>query len=646
MIKKTGYILFIFTLWAQILQAQNETDVISYIDKYKNFAIEEQLRSGIPAAITLAQGIFESAAGKSELASQANNHFGIKCKNDWTGETMLHDDDRKKECFRKYSNSQQSYIDHSDFLRAGSRYQFLFDIEITDYVSWATGLKKAGYATNPLYVKKLTDLVERYNLQQYTYDALGRAAKKTGEAIPNVDNRNPDIVEDPSSNYKGLRGFWAKQGEMISDKANQYNIRPGRLLEYNDLNDVPLPSDMFIFTERKKKMGTVEFHTVKEGETMHLVSQKEAMQLENLYRFNNITPGDEPETGEQLSLQYRSYGTPRLKGKAPVPVIEEKIVQVEPVKETKTEPEVAVKKEQPANGILDAEKAKKIEEILGNPDDKTGNNQEAKVEKSNPVPVPSPKKEEPRIAEVKKEEPKKEEPKKEVISANADPVKEEPKKEDPKPEKKRHYDMPKRYYNEPGVSDSVKKLKEKFDMLVYRPLPERKAEVVKPVANAAEPRNEIRKTSTGVIKDSVIKKTDKPVAKKDTVAKKATNAKKPEAKKTDAAKKPAAANKDTEKPKAAEPKSDAVEKTKTGIVRDVKKLEDEKKKQKEEQAKKEALNAKTSKAKVTAKKDDPKKKGKPEKEAAKKDDKKAEAKGKKTSDAKKDKPTTVKKVKK
>ncbi|MBK6329966.1 MAG: glucosaminidase domain-containing protein [Bacteroidetes bacterium] len=212
-------------MMCQFVYGQNEVDVLNYIDKYKGFAIEEQQRTGVPAAITLAQGIHETAAGNSELATQANNHFGIKCKANWTGETFLHDDDKKQECFRKYVNAQQSYIDHSDFLRAGSRYQFLFELEITDYVSWASGLKKAGYATNPAYVKKLTDLVEKYNLQQYTYDALSQVAKKPGELIPNIDAKNPDIIEDPTSNYKGLKGFWAKKGDRLQDKATQLDIK-------------------------------------------------------------------------------------------------------------------------------------------------------------------------------------------------------------------------------------------------------------------------------------------------------------------------------------------------------------------------------------------------------------------------------------
>lgn len=298
----------------QSLMAQSDEEVLSYIDRYKKLAIEEQLRTGVPASITLAQGIHESAAGKSELATQANNHFGIKCKSTWAGETFLHDDDKKQECFRKYISTEQSYIDHSDFLRNSNRYQFLFGLDITDYTGWASGLKRAGYATNPVYVKRLTDLVEKYNLQQYTYEAISKTVKPKGEVVPEMD-ASPALKsnDDPSLFYKGIKGFWAKKGEMLVDKAIEFNIRYAKLLAMNDLIDGPLPYDMFVFVERKRKTGTVEFHTVKAGESMQMISQKEAMLMDNLYSFNNLQPGDEPEVGEQLTLQYKAYGTPKLK---------------------------------------------------------------------------------------------------------------------------------------------------------------------------------------------------------------------------------------------------------------------------------------------------------------------------------------------
>ena len=556
--KLLACILFIAGISNHFLLAQNEIDIINYIDKHKGFAIEEQLRTGVPAAITLAQGIHETSAGKSELATIANNHFGIKCKTSWTGETFLHDDDKKQECFRKYTNTQQSYIDHSDFLRAGSRYQSLFALEITDYAGWAAGLKKAGYATNPLYVKKLTDLVEKYNLQQYTYDALHIASIKPGEVIPNTDSKNAGIIDDPNTNYKGLKGFWAKKGETLQEKAAQYDIKYNRLLDINNLQDAPLPYDMFVFTEKKKKTGTVEFHLVQENENMHIISQKEAINLDNLYSFNNMNRDEEPLPGEQLSLQYRSYGKPKLVGGT----VTQEVAMTEPESKPKnTEP---VKESKPAatnENIIDVAKAKKVESILtGNPESKS----EIQVTQNEIVKAPA--------AETKKAEP---------TAAKTEPAitKAEPEKVEKKIEKKPQPVMPKRYYNEKGVDDSVKALKERFDNLVYRPFERRvKAEAVTEPAKAENSKAVVKKSPTGITKEEVVK-TD--------------------LKKTSTAK-------DTAKTKTipAEEKKTNVEKTKTGIVRDPKKIEEDKKKAKEAA---EAKKAETKPKQKTDAKNDTKK---------------------------------------
>lgn len=448
--------------------AQSEQDATDYIEKYKKLAIEEQVRIGVPASITLAQGIHESAAGKSELATKGNNHFGIKCKSTWTGDTILHDDDKKQECFRKYISPEQSYIDHSDFLKGSNRYSFLFDLEVTDYIGWASGLKRAGYATNPAYVRRLTDLVEKYNLQQYTYDALKvKFSTPVGEIVPEKDNANFKTADDPSTMYKGLKGFWITKGENLVDKAVMNNIRYQRLLELNDLPDAPLDQEMFIFLEKKRKTGTVEFHTVKDGETMVMIAQKEAMQLDNLFAFNNMKPGQEAEVGEQLTLQYKAYGNPKLK---PAPVVETPAVSTTQVSETKPKedvviiqqeaekkviPEVSVKEiSNPA--ILDLEKARRTEALLsGKP-----------VEEKIIVPVES------KPIEIKKEDAK-------LVQVTYGKTEEAPKpiEEKPKPVEepiKPKPVLPKRVYNEPGVSDSVKVLKEKFDQIVYQPLPEKK----------------------------------------------------------------------------------------------------------------------------------------------------------------------------
>lgn len=605
--------------------AQPDDAVRNYIDIYKQLAIEEQMRSGVPAAITLAQGIHESTAGQSDLALRGNNHFGIKCKSTWTGDTVLHDDDKRQECFRKYISPEQSYIDHSDFLRGSNRYSFLFDLEVTDYIGWASGLKRAGYATNPLYVRKLTDLVEKYNLQQYTYEALRKKmSTPVGEVIPERDrNASPNFTqaEDPSNTYKGLRGFWVKPGENLVEKALMNNIRYERLLELNDLQDAPLEGDMFLFLEKKRKTGTVEFHTVKDGETMQFISQKEAMQLQTLYAFNNMKPGEEPETGEQLTLQYKSYGTPRLKpGTA---VVQESAPAVADTPAAKTT-QAPVTAETPA--AVPAETQAPAE--TKTPDTKAAESQpsaaaENKTPESKPAEPQTPVAAESKPAAETRPEEKATAETKPVAAPKTDTVTkvvsnpaildlekarrtaallgdgkveehvvvkaEVPKPETPvvatpppAPVKKERPAAPKRTYNEVGVSDTTKQLKEKFDQIVYRPLPERKkAETPAPVP-APQKKEELN---------------PKPAAGQQVKAKDNAKTKTKAAAKTEA------------KP---ENKNTGVEKTSTGLVREVKK--DSVKKY--EAKKTEAKDAKASAAK----------KGKEPAKASAKDSKKPAAK--------------------
>jgi hypothetical protein len=161
--KKWIFILLLFSSF--LVVAQNKTE--RYIEKYQSVAIAEMDRYGIPASITLAQGILESGNGESRLATEGKNHFGIKCHENWNGKIIIEDDDEKGECFRKYSKVADSYRDHSLFLTERGRYSFLFEYQKTDYKAWAKGLKKAGYATNPKYPTLLIDLIEKYDLSRF-----------------------------------------------------------------------------------------------------------------------------------------------------------------------------------------------------------------------------------------------------------------------------------------------------------------------------------------------------------------------------------------------------------------------------------------------------------------------------------------------
>ena len=555
MLKTTFSIICL--LFTSNLFAQSQEQVEQYIEKYKKLAIDEQIRSGVPAAITLAQGIHEAAAGTSELAIEANNHFGIKCKSTWTGMTYLHDDDAKQECFRKYSSAEQSYMDHSDFLKKNNRYSALFDLEITDYVGWATELKRAGYATNPAYVKRLTDAIEKYNLQVYTSEALNKKNVVTGGTLPEkiktpaVETVKTVNKEEPKKEitnpltetfyYKGLKGFYGKKGDMLLEKAMEYNIRYARLLQLNELDDAPLPCDMFVFTEKKRKVGTVEFHQVQKGENMLLIAQKEAMELDNLMAFNNLLEDQEPEIGEQLNLQYRMAGTPKLKAKFLEPLIAkeeikttipekaEVVAKVEVEKTIPVEREIIkevveeVKIEEPAKEedapVLSNEDLQKLETLKNELQKKEVKAEEVKMEE---VKMEDPKTEE--ITEV--ETPKEEEVKKTILIDEKSPIidiekakrieallSEENKvesdvlvkevivkKETPKAEKikatvqyedikltpetvvKEARIAPKRTYPEKNVDADTKSLKEKFDAAVYKPLPERKLKKAVPAA--------------------------------------------------------------------------------------------------------------------------------------------------------------------
>ena len=315
------------------LSAQNNVDAINYINTYKELAISEMQRTGVPASISLAQGIHESEAGTSELVRKSNNHFGIKCKDEWTGEKVYHDDDARGECFRKYANPADSYRDHSDFLRNRPYYTSLFQLDPTDYAGWANGLKKAGYATNPRYAQILIKIIEDYNLEQYSLIALGKL-KASDEVVltaPGAASGSP--LRDVGKNDRGSgkagqnEGSWTgsasatvyPSGEFLINKtrvvfvkagvsllsiADQYDIPLGRLLEFNDMKEEDvLEGDQLLYLQRKRKTGSVLFHTVREGETVYMISQAEGIRYQDLLELNQLRPGVQPAAGEKIYLQ-------------------------------------------------------------------------------------------------------------------------------------------------------------------------------------------------------------------------------------------------------------------------------------------------------------------------------------------------------
>ena len=326
----------LFALAGKLIFAQSPDKIKAYIEIYKDIAIEEMQRTGVPAAITLAQGIHETGAGTSDLVIQSNNHFGIKCKTEWTGAAVYHDDDAKGECFRKYDDPLDSYRDHSDFLKLRPYYSSLFQLDPTDYKGWANGLKKAGYATNPKYAQILIKLIEDYNLEEYSLIALNKAPNNPGvvyasnavktESVDNAKSapevQNAVFVQKmyPSGTFKinETSVIVVTKGSSFLGVAEKYNISLSRLFEFNDMKPVDIAEkDQLMYLQRKRKLGANEFHVVVAGETLYDIAQYEGIRLENLLEYNQLKQNMRPMTGEKLNLQWKASSMPKLAEIAP-----------------------------------------------------------------------------------------------------------------------------------------------------------------------------------------------------------------------------------------------------------------------------------------------------------------------------------------
>lgn len=282
-----------------------------YIDEYKDIAISEMKRMGVPAAITLAQGLLESQSGNSDLVKESNNHFGIKCKSDWTAETVRHDDDRPGECFRKYKTAGDSYRDHSDFLRGSSRYASLFHLAPTDYKGWAYGLKKAGYATNPRYPDILIQNIEKYNLEQYTQDGLNSVPQLADVkyGVPQGDGSAPPLSDSNfqspvSISINGLKALLVPKGTSLLAIATQHQISLEKLLSINELNrDGLLTRNQYIFLEKKKKEGQGEFCIAQANESVYDIAQRNGILLQSLSAYNHLSPDNVIAAGTKIFLK-------------------------------------------------------------------------------------------------------------------------------------------------------------------------------------------------------------------------------------------------------------------------------------------------------------------------------------------------------
>ncbi len=301
------FILYFITLsFSLMAQSSVKMTRADYTQAYKDLAIKEMLRTGVPASITLAQGMLESDDGNSSLAIRANNHFGIKCHDDWSGKKIYHDDDERRECFRKYKSVYESYEDHSDFLRSGSRYSFLFELEPVDYKGWANGLKKAGYATNPEYAYKLIGIIEDNDLHQYDLIALDggelQALKKRQGIKPSQQNQlTRKIFERNRIDYIVLQ-----EGDTYESLEKELGLLPFEIFKYNDLNrDSMLYTGREIYLQPKRLRAARgnSWHIVKQGETMFDISQMYGVRLDRLYIMNHMDRGTEPVPDQKISLR-------------------------------------------------------------------------------------------------------------------------------------------------------------------------------------------------------------------------------------------------------------------------------------------------------------------------------------------------------
>ena len=311
--------------------AQSPEVIKDYVLKYKDIAMEEMKRTGVPASITLAQGIHETSAGQSVLVTKSNNHFGIKCKAEWNGPSVSHDDDARGECFRKYSSPFDSYKDHSDFLTSRPHYASLFKLDPTDYEAWAWGLKKAGYATNPKYPQILIKLIRDYNLQDYTLIAMGSKpdnANETWVKNRDRDNKNkntavvtPAVTIEPQKVIYPIGVFkinetkviFVSKGTSFLAIAEENNLQLNRLFEFNDMRpqDVALTGQL-IYLQRKRKTGANEFHIVADGESLYEIAQLEGIRIESLQAYNFLRGNMQPQAGEKLYLHQQAPAMPRL----------------------------------------------------------------------------------------------------------------------------------------------------------------------------------------------------------------------------------------------------------------------------------------------------------------------------------------------
>jgi len=301
---KSKLLCSIFVCISLNMSSQTKSAIFQeYINQYKDIAIEQMVRHGIPASITLAQGLLESGAGNSELAKKSNNHFGIKCGSNWFGATYTHFDDGRNECFRSYETVRESYEDHSLFLKK-ERYSRLFRLNILDYQGWARGLKACGYATSPTYAERLISLIELYELNKFDKDPNAVYVPEPRAPLVKVELMSHTLLTN--NNVLCIR---ANGNETWDSLAKEFAIPKFKLLQYNEaIERVEISAGDFIYLQKKQKKAAKQFgkyywHHVQPGESMYSVAQLYGMRLKTLYKINFRDENYVPVAGDLLKVR-------------------------------------------------------------------------------------------------------------------------------------------------------------------------------------------------------------------------------------------------------------------------------------------------------------------------------------------------------
>jgi LysM repeat protein len=286
-------------LLSSSLLSQNKMTPEEYIATFKDDAIKEMYLHKVPACITLAQGMLESGNGNSPLCRNANNHFGIKCHKEWSGETYIMDDDEANECFRKYDRVLDSYSDHSLFLFSRARYASLFELKITDYKGWCYGLKNAGYATDPSYPERLIKLIEKYNLQD-----LNHIENTPKLNFPSQEIIQPELVIRQVYRFNHIQFIIAKENDSFFKIAHDFNLELKDILIYNDLTKSDkLTYGQKIYIQKKRRKALEPYHVVQKNETLKSISQLHGIRLNSLCKKNKLKSDDVLKIGDILYLR-------------------------------------------------------------------------------------------------------------------------------------------------------------------------------------------------------------------------------------------------------------------------------------------------------------------------------------------------------